>query len=185
MLKPVYAQADAQMQKSLEAFERSLATLRTGRANPALLSHLKVDYYGSLLPINQIGSISVPDARTLVVQSWDAAMLSAVEKAIRDSGLGLNPSNRGDALYIAIPVLTEERRKDIIKTARSYAEEARVAVRGARRGALDEIRKLERDKDISEDEAKRSHDEVQKITDVYVGKIDVVLELKQHEILGE
>ena len=185
MLKEVYREARAHMQKTVEAFEANLGGLRTGRANPALLAHLKVEYYGSVMPLNQVASVTAPDARTLVVQAWDQNALPAIEKAIRESDLGLNPNNRGDALYIQIPPLTEERRKEIARTARGYAEEARIAVRNARREALDQIKKLEKEKLLSEDEAKRAQDEVQKITNEFIDKIDTILEKKEHEILGE
>jgi len=184
MLKDLYAETKSHMQKSLEALEHHLATMRTGRANPAILNNIKVEYYGSAMPLNQVGTVSSPDPRTLVVQSWDPAMLKEIEKAIRDSDLGLNPTNKGDALFINIPVLTEERRRDLVKSVKHYTEEAKIAVRNARREALDKAKKMEKEKHLSEDDIKRAEAEIQKITDDYVHKIDDTLHKKEQEILG-
>ncbi len=183
-LKELYAETRKHMQKSLEALEHNLAGLRTGRANPALLAHLKVEYYGSQVPLNQIATVTAQDARTLVVQSWDQNALKAIEKAIRDSDLGLNPTNKGDALYITLPPLTEERRKELLKVVRQYAEEGRVAVRNIRRETLDRLRKLAKELHLSEDEVKRAEGEVQKITDEFIAKIDGLAAHKEAEILG-
>lgn len=182
-LKDVFADARLHMQKSLESLEHHLSTVRTGRANPALLKSIKVDYYGSLMPIEQLGTITAPDARTLVVQSWDANALKLIEKAIRDSDLGLNPNNKGDSIFLVIPPLTEERRKDLVKAVKVYCEEAKVAVRNSRREAMDRIKKLEKDKVISEDEMKRAEQDVQKTTDEFVAKIDAATAKKEQEIL--
>ncbi|MDX2004859.1 MAG: ribosome recycling factor [Meiothermus sp.] len=184
MLKDIYAETKAHMQKALESFDHHIAGLRTGRANPAILNNLKVEYYGSHMPLNQVGNVSSPDARTLVVQAWDANALKDIEKAIRDSDLGLNPANRGDALYITIPPLTEERRKDLVKTVKSYSEEAKVAVRNARREAIDKAKKMEKDKAISEDDLKKAEAEIQKITDDFTHKVDEAMHKKEQEILG-
>jgi len=184
MLKDLYAETRNHMQKALEALEHHLSTMRTGRANPALLNNIRVEYYGSAMPLNQVGSVSSPDPRTLVVQSWDASALKDIEKAIRDSDLGLNPTNKGDALYINIPPLTEERRKDLVKSVRHYAEEAKIAVRNARREAMDGAKKMEKDKTISEDDHKKAEVEIQKITDDFIHKIEGALEKKEGEILG-
>lgn len=184
MLKDLYAETKSQMQKSLEALEHHLSTMRTGRASPAILSNIRVEYYGSAMPLNQVGTVSSPDPRTLVVQAWDQQVLKEIEKAIRDSDLGLNPTNKGDALFINIPVLTEERRKDLVKTIKHYAEEARIAVRNTRREALDKAKKIEKEKHLSEDELKRAEAEIQKITDEYIQKIDSALHKKEHEIIG-
>ncbi|RIH84867.1 Ribosome-recycling factor [Meiothermus luteus] len=184
MLKELYNETRQHMQKSLEALEHHLSTLRTGRANPAILSGIKVEYYGSLVPLNQVGTVSSPDPRTLVVQAWDSGLLKEIEKAIRDSDLGLNPTNKGDALYINIPPLTEERRKDLVKMVKHHAEEARIAVRNIRREALDKAKKLEKEKHLSEDEIKRAEAEIQKITDEFIQKIDQALHKKEQEILG-
>lgn len=184
MLKDLYAETKSQMQKSLEALEHHLSTLRTGRANPAILSNIRVEYYGSAMPINQVGTVSSPDPRTLVVQAWDPKILKEIEKAIRDSDLGLNPTNKGDALFINIPALTEERRRDLVKTIKHYAEEARIAVRNVRREALDRAKKIEKEKHLSEDDLKRAEAEIQKITDDFIHKIDNALHKKEHEIMG-
>ena len=183
-LKELYAETRAHMQKSLEALEHNLAGLRTGRANPALLLHLKVEYYGTYVPLNQIATVTAPDAKTLVVQSWDQNALKAIEKAIRDSDLGLNPANKGDALYINIPPLTEERRKELVKTARHYAEEGRIAIRNIRREALEKLKKFSKELHLSEDDTKRAEAEIQKITDEFIAKADELLEKKEQEILG-
>jgi ribosome recycling factor len=184
MLKDLYSETRNHMQKALEALEHHLSTLRTGRANPAILSNIRVEYYGTPTPLNQVGTVSSPDARTLMVQSWDASALKDIEKAIRDSDLGLNPTNKGDALYISIPPLTEERRKDLVKTVRHYAEEAKIAVRNARREAIDRAKKMEKDKAVSEDDLKKAEAEIQKITDDFIHKIDGALDKKESEILG-
>jgi len=183
MLKDLYNETRQHMQKSLEALEHHLATMRTGRANPAILNNIKVECYGTTMPLNQVGTVSSPDPRTLVVQSWDPGMLKEIEKAIRDSDLGLNPSNKGDALYINIPPLTEERRRDLVKSVKHYAEEARIAVRNIRREALDKAKKLEKEMHLSEDEIKRAEAEIQKITDEFIHKIDEILHKKEQEIL--
>jgi ribosome recycling factor len=185
MFKPLYKETREHMQKTLEVFEANLATLRTGRANPALLEHIKVDYYGTLMPLNQIASVSAPDARTLVVQAWDQNALPLIEKAIRDSDLGLNPNNQGDTLFINIPALTAERRKEIVKAAHNYAEEARIAVRNIRRDALHRIKKLSEEEHVSEDEVKRAEKEIQEITDEFIEKINEELGAKEKEILSE
>ncbi|ADR36550.1 MULTISPECIES: ribosome recycling factor [Oceanithermus] len=185
MFKPLFKETREHMQKTLEVFESNLATLRTGRANPALLEHIKVDYYGSMMPLNQLASISAPDARTLVVQAWDQNALPLIEKAIRDSDLGLNPNNQGDTLFINIPALTAERRKEIVKAAHNYAEEARVAVRNIRRDALHRIKKMSEEEHLPEDDVKRAEKEVQELTDEFIEKINAELEAKEKEILSE
>jgi ribosome recycling factor len=184
MLKDIYSEARSTMQKSLEALENHLTGMRTGRANPGMLQNIKVDYYGSPTPLSQVGTVSAPDSRTLMVQSWDANALKDIEKAIRDSDLGFNPTNKGDALFISIPPLTEERRKDLVKSMKQYAEDAKVAVRNLRRDAIDKAKKLEKDKGISEDDLKKAEAEIQKITDEYVSKVDGALQKKEQELLG-
>jgi ribosome recycling factor len=184
MLKDIYAEARNHMQKALEALEHHLSGLRSGRANPALLNNIKVEYYGSLMPLSQVGTVSAPDPRTLVIQAWDPQALKEIEKAIRDSDLGLNPNNKGDAIFIVIPPLTEERRKELVKSVKHFGEETKVAIRNARREALDKIKKMEKEKLISEDDLKRAEVEVQKITDEFVHKADLAVQKKEHEILG-
>ncbi|GAA5511754.1 ribosome-recycling factor [Deinococcus carri] len=169
------------MGKALEALENNLSVLRTGRANPGILKKVLVDYYGSTMPIDQVASITTPDARTLVITPWDRGALNPIEKAIRDSDLGLNPNNKGDTIFISLPMLTEERRKDLVKNARNYAEDARIAIRNLRKHALDEVKKLE---GVGDDDIKRGEAEVQKITDEYVKRVDDIFSRKEQEILG-
>lgn len=182
-MKEIYASARTRMHKAVEALEANLSVLRTGRANPALLNKVQVEYYGSNVGLNQVANITVPDARTLVVTPYDRGALNPIEKAIRDSDLGLNPTNKGDAVFITIPALTEERRRDLVKNAKNYAEEARVAVRNARRDALEGVKKAEKDRTASADDVKRAEAEVQKITDEYIRTVDQTLERKESEIL--
>lgn len=181
-MKPIFSDTRSRMQKAIEALESHLSVLRTGRANPGILKKIQVDYYGSTTPIDGVASITAPDARTLVIQPWDRNALGAIERAIRDSDLGLNPNNKGDSIFISLPVLTEERRKDLVKTARNYAEEGKIAVRNVRKSALEEIKKHA--KEVGEDEVKRAEQEVQKITDEFVKKVDDVLARKEQDILG-
>lgn len=170
------------MQKALEALESNLSVLRTGRANPGMLKKITIEYYGTTMPLDQVAGVTTPDARTLLITPWDRGALNLIEKAIRDSDLGLNPNNKGDAIFIQVPTLTEERRKDLVKNAKAYAEEGRVAVRNIRKKALEEIKKLE--KTTGEDELKRAQEEVQKITDEFIKKVDEVLAKKEHDILN-
>jgi ribosome recycling factor len=183
-MKEIINDARTRMQKALEALEHNLSVLRTGRANPGMLQKITVPYYGSEMPINQVANITTPDARTLVVTPFDRSGLSGIEKAIRDSDLGLNPANKGDALYITIPALTEERRKELVKNAHRYAEEAKVAVRNVRQDAMKAVKQLEKDKLASQDDVKRGEGDVQKVTDEFVTKVDATLEKKEGEILG-
>jgi len=185
MVKEIKKEAQEHMEKAVEVFHEHLAGLRTGRANPELIAHLKVDYYGSEMPLNQLASITAPDARTLVVQPWDQNALAAIEKAIRESDLGLNPNTKGDAIYINIPPLTEERRKTLVKTAHQLAEEARIAIRNVRRHALEKLRKFAKEAHLPEDDERRAEAEIQKLTDTYVEKVNQMLAKKETEILGE
>jgi ribosome recycling factor len=174
--------AEERMEKALGALKRDLSTLRAGRASPALLDRVTADYYGTPTPINQLGSINTPDSRTLVIQPWDKTALSAIEKAILKSELGLNPANDGMIIRIVIPPLTEDRRKDLAKETKKFGEEAKVAVRNIRRDANDEIKKKEKG-EISEDESRRHQDDVQKLTDRYVAEVDKILIAKEKEIM--
>jgi len=180
-MKSIQSDARTRMQKAIEALENSLSVLRTGRANPGILKKIVVEYYGSTVPLEQVASVTTPDARTLLVTPWDRGALGPIERAIRDSDLGLNPNNKGEAVFITLPVLTEERRKDLVKTARGYAEDGKVAVRNVRKAALEEIKKQE---GVGEDEIKRGETEVQKLTDEFVKKVDEVLQRKEQDILG-
>lgn len=179
LIKDVAPKMDA----SLEALSREFTGLRTGRASVNLLDTVKVEVYGSLSPLSQIGTVGAPESRLLTVQVWDKSQVKAVEKAIRDSGLGLNPASDGQLIRIPIPSLNEERRQELTKIASKYAEDARISVRNVRRDAMDTLKKLEKDGDISEDEHHRLTDEVQKTTDTHIKKIDDMLSSKQKEIM--
>lgn len=183
MIDEVLKDARVRMQKAVEATARELATLRTGRASPALLEHIKVEYYGTTVPLNQLASISVPEPRLLVVQPWDRGATRAIEKAILQSELGLVPSSDGVVLRIPIPPLTEERRRELVRVARKHAEEGRVAVRNVRREAKETLEELEDVHEISEDQARRAQEELQKLTDRFIGEIDALLQKKEAEIL--
>lgn len=179
----VIKQTEDKMKKSLSALEDEFNTLRTGRASPALFDKIRVEYYGNPTPLNQVATISVPEARLVVIQPWDKSVIGEIEKAIQKSELSLNPSNDGKVIRISIPPLTEERRKEYVKLAKNMAEQSRVAVRNVRREANDELKKAEKDGELSEDELKRAEDDVQKITDRYVEEINAMLEAKEKEIL--
>ena len=171
------------MQGAISAFKNDLGSLRTGRASPNLLDPIHVDAYGSLLPISQVATVNVPEPRLLSVQVWDRSMVSAVEKAIRESDLGLNPQTEGQVIRLRIPEMNEQRRKEMVKVAHKYAEEARIAVRHVRRDGLDLLKRLEKDSAISEDDGKRDAEQVQKATDQFVAEIDSLLVAKEKEIL--
>lgn len=175
--------AEERMEKAVAALDRDFAKLRTGRATTALVDGIKADYYGTPTPISQMASVAVPDSRTLTIQPWDKGGMAAVEKAILKSDLGLTPINDGKIIRISIPPLTEERRRDLVKVARKYGEEAKIAVRNVRRDANDSLKKAEKDKDITEDGLKRASDEVQKLTDKYVAEVDSRCQAKEKEIM--
>ncbi|MFO7841097.1 MAG: ribosome recycling factor [Fidelibacterota bacterium] len=185
MIKEVYNYCEEHMEKSLKHLEYELEGLRTGRATPTLLDSIKVDYYGALTPLNQCSTINVPEARLLVVQPWDKSILSKIEKAIQSANLGLNPINDGIVIRIPIPAMTDERREELVRIVHQLAEEGRIAVRNIRREANERIKKLEKDKDISEDNAKVAYDEIQKMTDDYVEKINEAQDNKEKEIREE
>ncbi|MEX2444387.1 MAG: ribosome recycling factor [Alkalispirochaeta sp.] len=174
---------DQRMQKSLQAFQEELSGLRTGRASAAMFDKIRVEYYGNPTPLNQVASISVPESRLVVIQPWDKNLLGQIEKAIQASELSLNPSSDGKVIRLNIPPLTEDRRKEIVKLAKSTAEQARVAIRNIRRDANDELKKQEKAGDISEDDLKRAEDQIQEITDKYIDEINSTLEAKESEIL--
>lgn len=171
------------MQGAIQSFKHDLGGLRTGRASASLLDPIQVDAYGAMMPLNQVATVSVPEPRLLSVQVWDRSMVSAVEKAIRDSDLGLNPSTEGQTMRIRIPELNEQRRKEMVKVAHKYAEEARIAVRHVRRDGMDLLKKLEKDGHISKDDIERHSDQVQKATDQSVADIDAALAGKEKEIM--
>ncbi|NOK63488.1 MAG: ribosome-recycling factor [Chloroflexi bacterium AL-N1] len=183
MVDDVLRESEARMKKSVEALRHNLATIRTGRASPALVEHLSVDAYGTSMPLNQLAGISVPEARMLLVQPYDASTIKDIEKAIQNSELGINPSNDGRTIRLAIPQLTEERRRDLTKQVRSRVEESKVALRNIRRDALDELRQLESDKQISEDEHHRAQERVQDITNRYTREMDQIGETKEAEVM--
>jgi ribosome recycling factor len=175
---------ESKMTTATESVSREFASVRTGRASTALLDTIRVDYYGTLTPVNQIASISVPDARTLLIQPWEATQLHAIEKAIIKSDLGLNPANDGKLIRLTMPTLTEERRKQLAKTVHKIAEEGRVAIRNVRREANEKLKAMAKDKKVSEDEERRGHDQIQKTTDRFVAKVDELLKKKEQEILS-
>ncbi|MES2424550.1 MAG: ribosome recycling factor [Pseudomonadota bacterium] len=176
--------ADARMHQSVEAFKNNLTRVRTGRANPALLDAVQVDYYGSMLPISQVANVSLLDSRTISIQPWEKGMGAKIEKAIRESDLGLNPSSQGDLIRVPMPLMSEERRKELTKLVRSEGENAKVVVRNVRRDANEAAKKLVKDKLISEDDERRSHDEVQKLTDRTIIEIDRLVAGKEQEIMA-
>jgi ribosome recycling factor len=183
MPKSTLTQVKDKMEKAIQAYSRELATVRAGRANPALLDKVTVDYYGAPTPINQLGSINVPEARMLVIQPYDKTVLGNIEKAIIKADLGLNPSNDGSIIRIAIPALTEERRRELVKVVKKYSEEAKIAVRNIRRDGNDDLKKLEKNGDITEDELRGYTEDIQKLTDDYIAKVDTVTKEKEKEIM--
>ena len=184
MIADIKKTAEAKMQRSLEALKNDLMKVRTGRAHTGLLDHVTVDYYGSPTPINQVASLSLIDARTIGVMPFEKKMGAPIEKAIRDSDLGLNPASVGDMIRVPMPALTGERRKDLTKVVRGEAEGARVAVRNIRRDANDQLKKALKDKAISEDDERRAQDDVQKLTDKYIAEVDKALATKEAELMA-
>lgn len=184
MIDDVLADAKDRMGKAVEALRKELATIRTGRAHPGLIEHLRVDYYGAPTPLNQLATINVPEPRLLTIQPWDQQSLGAIEKAILKSDLGLNPSNDGNIIRLVIPQLTEERRKELAKVVRKKVEEGRVAVRNVRRDRHDELRRLQREKEISEDAQYLAQEELQKLTDGFIQEVERVGEEKEADLLA-
>ena len=176
--------AEAKMAKSVEAFKNELQKIRTGRAHPGLLDQVHVEYYGSMVPISQVANVSLLDARTISVQPWEKGMGPKIEKAIRESDLGLNPASQGDLLRVPMPALTEERRKELTKVVRHSGEEAKIAVRNLRRDANEHAKKLAKDKQITEDDERRSSEEIQKLTDKTIAEIDKLVQGKEAEIMA-
>jgi ribosome recycling factor len=181
--KEVEANMKTRMDKAIADLQHEMASIRTGRAAISLLDNIRVDYYGTPTPLNQIGNLHVPEPSMITIQPWDVSQISAIEKAIRVSDLGLNPSNDGKIVRLPIPPLTEERRKDLVKKLHAAAEHHRVSVRNIRRDANDAVKKLLKDKKVTEDDEKRAHDEIQKLTDSYMAKIDQASKTKEKEIL--
>ncbi len=176
--------AEHKMQQSIEALKANLAKLRTGRANPQLLDTVHVEYYGSMLPLSQVANLSLLDARTIGVAPWEKGMGAKIEKAIRESDLGLNPASQGDLIRVPMPPMTEERRKELTKVARGEGENARVAVRNLRRDANDQVKRLVKDKLVSEDDERRAQDDIQKLTDRMIAEIDKIVASKEQDIMA-
>jgi ribosome recycling factor len=184
MLDEVKNNAAQKMQKSLEVLKNDLAKVRTGRAHVGLLDHVMVEYYGSMVAVNQVANVSLGDARTINVQPFEKTMIGKVEKAIRDSDLGLNPATSGDLIRVPMPMLTEERRRDMTKIVRSEAEGAKVSIRNVRRDANDALKKMLKDKEIPEDDERRAQDDIQKATDKAVAEVDKMLQVKEAELMA-
>jgi len=182
-MKEAIRDGEDKMKKTVEAQRKDFSTIRAGRANPSILDKIQIEYYGSVLPINQLANIAVPEPRLITIQPWDKTAIPAIEKAILKSDLGLNPSNDGNVIRIIIPQLTEERRKELVKLVKKKAEENRVAIRNIRRDTIDRIKAMEKGKLISEDDTKKGQDEIQKLTDKYIKELDNVLEIKEKEIM--
>jgi ribosome recycling factor len=183
MPQSVKKNAEERMAKALDALRRELAALRAGRATPALVERVQVEYYGTMTPLNQLANINTPDSRTLMIQPWDKSSIGAIEKAILKSELGLNPANDGVSIRIVLPPLTEERRAELVKMTKKFGEEAKVAVRNIRRDANDDIKKMEKTAGLSEDEIRRHQDDIQKSTDKFIAEIDKILAAKEKEIM--
>lgn len=183
MIEEILLDSEERMQKTIEVLRKDFASLRAGRANPAILDKVQVDYYGVPTPINQMANVSAPEPRLLVIQPWDKTIIPTIEKAILKSDLGLNPSSDGTVIRIAIPQLTQERRKELVKIIKKKAEEAKVGIRNIRRDANDHLKGLEKSKEISEDESKKAQDDVQKETDKYILEVDKVYAKKEQEIM--
>lgn len=183
MYTKLYKEAEEKMNKTVSVYKEELQSIRAGRANPALLDKISVDYYGQITPLKQVGSISAPEPRLLVIQPWDPNLIPAIEKEILKSDLGLNPSNDGKVIRLVIPMLTEERRKELAKIVKKNSENAKVAIRNIRRDINDRIKKMEKDKEISEDDRRLGEEEIQKITDKYIEEIDSITKNKEDELM--
>jgi len=184
MINDVKKAAEQKMQKSVEALKIDLTKVRTGRAHTGLLDHIHVDYYGTMMPINQVANVKLADPRTIGVQPWEKKMIPVVEKAIRNSDLGLNPATTGDLIRVPMPPLTEERRKELIKVVHKEAEAARVAIRNVRRDANEHLKKMLKDKEVSEDDERHAQVDVQKLTDRYIAEIDKLLHTKEADLMA-
>jgi len=185
MIEDVLKETESKMKKAVAALERDLGGVRTGRASARLVDNVKVDYYGTPTPLNQVASITVPEARMILIQPWEKSLTPTIEKAILKSDLGLNPSTQGNVIRLQIPELTEERRKDLVKVVRKKVEDGRIAVRNVRRQALETFREMQKEKEISEDEEKRAEKQLQEITDKYIANVDETGKLKEEEVMEE
>ncbi len=183
MLEEIFEEAKDHMAKSIEAMKRDFATLRTGKVTTQIVDNIKVDYYGTPTPLNQVGSVVVQDATTIAINPWEKSMLSEIERAIQEANIGVNPNNDGDFIKLFFPPMTVEQRQEIVKQAKQMAEKAKVAIRNVRKEANNKIKRLEHDKEISEDEMKRALDQVQKLTDEFIAKVDESLKAKEADIL--
>ena len=184
MLQDIIKDANVRMDKSIASFKLDLQKIRTGRAHPSLLDHISVDYYGTQTPIPKAANVTIEDARTLVVSAWDKAMVSAIERAILESDLGLNPNTAGTVMRLPLPPLTEERRRDLVKVIKGEAEQAKVAIRNIRREAMSDLKDLLKEKQIAEDDERRGQDDIQKLTDAHIKKIEEAFAAKEKEILS-
>jgi ribosome recycling factor len=183
MSKSEYKPIEAKMQKAVEVLTSELATLRAGRANPAVLEKVKVNYYGVPTPVNQVANVTVPEARLIVIQPWDSSLLKDIEKAIQTSDIGINPNNDGKVIRLVFPVLTEERRRELVKVVKKYGEEAKIAIRNVRREAMDEYRAMQKNSEITEDDLKVTEKDIQELTDKLISKIEDILKQKENEIM--
>lgn len=179
-----YTDLEEKMKKTVSVYEENLSEIRAGRANPAILNKIKVDYYGVPTPINQVAGISVPEARLIVIQPWDTGILKEIEREILKADIGINPNNDGKVIRLNFPELNEERRKELVKEVKKIAEEARIAVRSIRRDSIDSFRKMQKDSEITEDELKQAEEDIQKITDKHISSIDNILDNKEKEIMS-
>ncbi len=184
MIADIKKNTEQKMNKTLEALKADFGKIRTGRAHTGILDHVMVGYYGNPTLISQVANVTLVDARTIGVQPWEKNMVGPIEKAIRDADLGLNPATNGDVIRVPMPMLTEERRKDLIKVVRNEVENAKVAVRNVRRDAIEQLKKLLKDKEVGEDEERRAHDEVQKLTDRFIAEIDKALQAKEADLIA-
>ena len=180
----IKSSAETKMVKSIESFKGDIQKIRTGRAHPGILDQVHVDYYGAMVPISQVANVSLLDARTIGVQPWEKGLAAKIEKAIRESDLGLNPASQGDLIRVPMPALTEERRRDLTKVVRHAGEDSKIAVRNLRREANEHLKKLLKDKAVTEDDERRTQDEVQKLTDRVIAEIDKLVQVKEAEILA-
>ena len=183
MHREIINELERKMSKSIESYETELTTVRAGRANPTILDQFTVDDYGTETPIKQVASISVPEARLLVIQPWDASLITPIEKVLLASNLGITPSNDGKVIRLPFPALTEDRRKELVKVVKGYGENSKIAIRNLRRDGLDKLKKLEKDKKISEDELRQAEEEVQKVTDKFIKKVEDITKLKEKELM--
>ncbi|MGG7175997.1 ribosome recycling factor [Clostridium paraputrificum] len=184
MIKDIINNSEVKMQKTISVLKSDLSTMKAGRANPTMLDRIQVEYYGSLCPLSQVGNVTAPEPRVLMITPWEKSVLKDIEKAILKSDLGLNPSNDGSVIRLIIPELTEETRKNLVKNVKKTGEDAKVAVRSIRRDANEKIKALKKDSDISEDEVKKGEDDVQKKTDTYIKEIDGIITAKEKEIMS-